>query len=547
MTFLNLLHRGASLLKLVTLAFFAATVASAIVAVPVWVASHTLRRTPETALSPKPALATAGMGGAATLPPKPALASTDVARAAAPPPKPRLPSTGAGHTPAPMANAVPIDRHTPVTDVPTASAGHTPAPTANAVPIAPHTPVMDVPTASAGQTRLRIGDRMSLSFYEHLAVDDEQKWVYRTRGRRPPQDYYERTELAGQYEVQQDGTITVPLLGALQVAGRTLYEFESDAAVVFDRRIGPLAFINTTIEHQPVYVLGPVKNPGTYKYTPDLTVLHLVAMSGGFDRATMDLGRMLETMRSFDKKQKSANELKRSWARLAVLTSERDRTKVVLPEQLIAVAGQADAKALVEAESAARELFLAGRRNQTSALATAEASAKSELEHLKVRKHEIESNIALRSERTAAFDKLGDRIARPLVAQASAEISQVKEHLAEAKVSIEQTENKIDQLASERSKLENEVRAGVESEIISLRAQIADAQSSLSADAGALEIVRRAAADSQAGSDGNTQFEIVRLTSQGHQVLKASGTDVVLPGDLVRVKLVTDLRIAEIR
>jgi polysaccharide biosynthesis/export protein ExoF len=419
-------------------------------------------------------------------------------------------------------------------------------PAANAVSVAADDAVSDVPSEGTGQTVLQVGDRLSLSFYERLLVDEEQKWLYRSRGRRPPANFYERTELTGQYEVQQDGTITVPLLGALKVAGRSLREFESDGGTAFERRIGPLAFINAAIEHQPVYVLGPVKNPGTYKYTPGLTILHLVALSGGFDRATMDLGRMLETARSFDKKQKSANGLKRLWARMAALTSERDGGKPVPHEQLIALAGEDDAKALVEAEVAARALFLASRRDQTSALVTSEAFAKSELEHLKVRQQEIESNIALRSERLATFENL--LIARPVVAQASAELAQVKEHLAEVMVSKEQTHNRIDQLASERSKLENESRAAVESEIISLGAQIADAQSSLSADAGVLEIVRIALADSRGGSDSDTEFEIVRLTpQQGRQVLKVSGTDIVLPGDLVRISLVTDRRIAQIR
>ena len=48
---------------------------------------------------------------------------------------------------------------------------------------------------------------------------------------------------------------------------------------------GPVA-----LERQPVYVLGPVKNPGAYKYAPGMTVLHAVALAGGLDRAPVEPG-----------------------------------------------------------------------------------------------------------------------------------------------------------------------------------------------------------------------------------------------------------------
>ena len=42
-------------------------------------------------------------------------------------------------------------------------------------------------------------------------------------------------------------------------------------------------------EYRPFFILGEVKNPGSYPYVPDMTVLTAVAIAGGFTfRASED-------------------------------------------------------------------------------------------------------------------------------------------------------------------------------------------------------------------------------------------------------------------
>src|SRR5690606_10581506 len=63
------------------------------------------------------------------------------------------------------------------------------------------------------KTTVRVGDRLSLSFFERLGFDDEEKWAARFQGRRPAINFHQRTELTGVYEVQENGLIVLPLLG----------------------------------------------------------------------------------------------------------------------------------------------------------------------------------------------------------------------------------------------------------------------------------------------------------------------------------------------
>jgi hypothetical protein len=56
-------------------------------------------------------------------------------------------------------------------------------------------------------------------------------------------------------------------------------------AVSFTAVIGRSANIDVKIfDRSPIYVVGPVKNPGAYKYAPGMIVLHAIALAGGLDR-----------------------------------------------------------------------------------------------------------------------------------------------------------------------------------------------------------------------------------------------------------------------
>jgi polysaccharide export outer membrane protein len=45
----------------------------------------------------------------------------------------------------------------------------------------------------------------------------------------------------------------------------------------------------TISEYRPFFILGEVKNPGSYPYMPNMTVLTAVAIAGGFTpRASQD-------------------------------------------------------------------------------------------------------------------------------------------------------------------------------------------------------------------------------------------------------------------
>jgi protein involved in polysaccharide export with SLBB domain len=95
---------------------------------------------------------------------------------------------------------------------------------------------------------------------------------------------YGEEALTGDYDINPNGYVTMPLIGAIRASGRTQLEFGRDIATRY-RSGGFLQDPNVTVavvQFQPFYVLGEATSPGEYPYRSGLNVHTAVAMAGGF-------------------------------------------------------------------------------------------------------------------------------------------------------------------------------------------------------------------------------------------------------------------------
>src|SRR5215813_2344204 len=153
-----------------------------------------------------------------------------------------------------------------------ASNGSPPAPTSSGKGLLA---VGDKLPTSSGKALLGVGDKLKISFFETIDVASAKPG---DRSSAEPQGtlrtFYQRMDLSGEYAIEEDGVISIPLLGRLQVAGRTLDDVRADLAASFSDVMRRRAEVNVTvIDQPPIYVVGPVKNSGAYKYMPGMIVL----------------------------------------------------------------------------------------------------------------------------------------------------------------------------------------------------------------------------------------------------------------------------------
>jgi polysaccharide export outer membrane protein len=92
-------------------------------------------------------------------------------------------------------------------------------------------------------------------------------------------------DVSGEFQIDAGGHITMPLLGKVAAADRTVAQLQSEITAALDRDfiVNPRVAIEV-LNYRPFYILGQVNQPGSYAYVAGMDVRQAVAIAGGFTR-----------------------------------------------------------------------------------------------------------------------------------------------------------------------------------------------------------------------------------------------------------------------
>ena len=94
---------------------------------------------------------------------------------------------------------------------------------------------------------------------------------------------YGEPDIAGEYEIDSNGQVSIPLAGHIRAAGLTTKQLERAITSALSKGIVRDPRVNVEIAlYRPYYILGEVKKGGEYPYRLGLTVMDAVASAGGF-------------------------------------------------------------------------------------------------------------------------------------------------------------------------------------------------------------------------------------------------------------------------
>src|ERR1700680_2407684 len=95
---------------------------------------------------------------------------------------------------------------------------------------------------------------------------------------------FEQNQMGGEFRIGDDGAISLPLAGRLEVAGLTPAEAEKLIANrLSSRGIVKEPQVNIEVLHyRPVYVYGEVTKPGAYDFAGKLLVINALSLAGGY-------------------------------------------------------------------------------------------------------------------------------------------------------------------------------------------------------------------------------------------------------------------------
>lgn len=380
------------------------------------------------------------------------------------------------------------------------------------------------------------GDKVKMSFYEVLPTQDG-RWGGERQHQEPAKAFQLRAELSAEYIVQDDGAISIPMLGQFNAAGRRTGDFQRQVECAFDAFLGRKGFVNVlSVVNPPIYVIGQIKNAGSYDYTPGMTVLHAVALAGGFDKAPVEPWVVAELTRETERLQTALDRAMRMMARSTAIEAARTTGRPAIPAELANLAGQEKAKALVFNEFAPRRAEMQALASDEASMKGAVESASAEMELQKARLPILSQSIELRKERVANLNKLmnSGTIARPVVIQAQTELMEVQDRNQQTLNSLNLARDRYNQARQQLQARQDQAEVNAQKDASEARAEATIAAGESDAAANVLRAMARTRLSTPGALD--TEFVIVRRQGDGVAQFAATGTTVLQPGDLVQAR-----------
>lgn len=358
---------------------------------------------------------------------------------------------------------------------------------------------------------------------------------------------YDWEAFTGEYLVDPSGQLSLPLIGEIDAGGLTT---SAVARLIGDRlkaRVGLVERPDASVEiaqFRPIYVVGQVDKPGAYPYRPQLTVLQAVSLAGGFYRPPESGFQRLarESITAQGELRDVAAERTALTARRARLEAEmRGDATITFP------AGFETARGVQAAEDAVREervLFESRKntlRSQVEALTQTKAMIASEIETLQAKTTSQERQLSLAQKELEGITSLMQRglAVNPRLLAVEQTVAQMEGlrldnvlAISRSRQDASRTDRTIIELKTQR---QNTVLAELrETQIrLSRLQEKADTLRSLIVDS---EVVApQALLAQQAGERRAPSYVVVRQEPNGAREIAAKESDLVQPGDVLKV------------
>lgn len=365
-----------------------------------------------------------------------------------------------------------------------------------------------------------------------LDVNSAQKLFIKFRG---------NPEMSGEYRVNADATVSIPVLGRVKVSGVTPAELERQLADKMAELSPREAFVTVEIvEYRPIFVSGLVVRPGLAPWQPGMTVLHAIAMSGGMFHTAEALAKAALGAGDAERARikKATADLKIAFALLPQLQAERDgKDKVEVPDRLVSLVGRPAAEAAIRAQQSLFDGRRAALQNQITATERVIVLAEDELGNLRAQAGRIQEQLKLRRDNKDKVEDLQHRgfvsVARTL--EERIRLSDLEERQANVAVATARVLSTAAQLKRDITKAKLDRQAEVEAEIGKTERDVAQLEIELNSARIALAHATDQVASPEKAEEV-IEYSVVRKSANGPLASEAADLSTKLkPGDVVVV------------
>lgn len=387
-----------------------------------------------------------------------------------------------------------------------------------------------VPGAAQDAYRLNTGDRIAFRFVQWDTIE---------------LGFVEFDAVNGTYAVGSDGTIMFPLIGVVEVEGRSLTEVADSVSLDLQGRLGlvePPSASLSIVGHRPIYVLGSVAAPGAYDFSPGLTVQQALALAGGLATVLDDRpGQEAAAVRAAGVLQEIAIDIARNQVRTARLRAEMDGANdFTIPEGVRHPDGPDTLKAVIEHE---RALFQSRREARTRALEAIDDSRtllETEISTLEEKLAGLSRQVELLRESVGNMEALFERglVRSPNLVAQQGQLINLENRQLDTETAVFRARQSIAELERERIDLEADRRLDILREL--QRSETAIEQLSARQNMNRRLLLGAEALLVEAGEqlDIRTSYRITRPGPDGPQTRDAPPDARLGPADVIEVEVI---------
>ncbi|MGI9424191.1 MAG: polysaccharide biosynthesis/export family protein [Hyphomicrobiaceae bacterium] len=349
--------------------------------------------------------------------------------------------------------------------------------------------------------------------------------------------------LSGEYRVSADGTISMPVIGRLDVSKLSAAEFEQQLKGEIYRVSNRETNVAIEVEqYRSVFVSGVVTRAGAFPWRPGLSVLHAEALAGGIARTPAQGAQPanpLLMLRETERNNRAAYDLAASLATIERLrTEKRGASLYITPARVAELVSAKELERLASAQQAtlnSRKADFDVRVRALQNTKTMAASEKNALEMQRVRINEqLVGRKALR-ERVRRMTEQGysraDRVFEEQI-----RVAQLEERLTTTSLGISRMAMAVATAQQDLESLVSGRQAEIDLELLNLEQRVSQLEIQLKNTQNRDERADEQGGPMVLGSElRSPTYEIVRVISGRSIVLKADRTSALLPGDVLVV------------
>ena len=382
---------------------------------------------------------------------------------------------------------------------------------------------------------VRAGDKLKIIFFETMELPDVPTSERRSSDSSKMRVFYQRVDLSGEFIVEANGMVAIPILGSVEAAGKSPDRLRESALAALEKATGRAGNASVAIiQRQPVFVAGAARNPGSYAYFQGMIAAQALALAGGPERDNLEFSQTLSMLDRKDQSELVRDRQRKALARKAIFAALREGGKnTSAPPRLVELAGADRAAALIASEREAIELRQQAKQNELAKKQQAAAGIREEVAAIQSRLSEFDGQIKARADRLQKMESLfaSKVVDDERVSTVRRDYMDLQGRHSEFKINLTQAANRLAAAETDLRQSQLSQRSEIEAEIAQLDDQIAEGERSIRAN----EQVMALAGQSMRSPALNRRMEILRVDKSGPQVLDADDMTELLPGDVLKV------------